>query len=145
MEFNPLIAAPRGHGGTMNHPAVTSIAGRHEADVRRARLAGHNHRQQDAREDLERTIRRRGLQVVADWHGTAEPALAVKCRLEHAQDDRIWIYAALDSCGWQPDRTRLSRINARYDVLRLRHKDTAAPLMLVITNACGEVEAWEVA
>jgi hypothetical protein len=131
----------------MIHPAVTSIAGRHIADVRRARLSSQqNNRQQDARETLERTIRRRGLQVVADWHGTVEPALAVKCRLEQAREDREWIYAALDTCGWQPDRTRLSRINAKYDVLRLRHKDTAAPLMLVITNpACVDVVAWDAA
>ena len=91
-------------------------------------------------------MRRRGLQVVADWHGAAEPALAVKCRLEQAREDREWVYAALDTFGWQPDRTRLSRINAKYDVLRLRHKDTAAGMTLVITNpACVDVVAWDAA
>jgi len=131
----------------MDHPAVTSIAGRHQADARLARLSGQqNSRQQDARETLEHTIRRRGLQVVADWHGTVEPLLVVKCRLEQAREDREWIYAALDTCGWQPDRSRLSRINAKFDVLLLRHKDTAAPLMLVITNpACVDVVAWDAA
>ena len=130
----------------MSEPAVTSIAGRHQADVRRARLSSqHNSRQQDAREEIEHTLRRRGLQVVADWHGAAEPALAVKCRLEQAREDREWIYAALDTFGWQPDPTRLTRINAKYDVLRLRHKDTAAGMTLVITNPVAEMVAWDAA
>lgn len=124
--------------------SITSIAGRHQADVRRARACSqHTSRQQDAREELERALRAHHLQVIADWHGASEPALAVKCRLEHARHDRGWIYAALDTLGWQPDTRRLSRINAKYDVLRLRHRDTAAALMLIVQSPCAELVELE--
>ncbi len=135
-------------------PHLTSIAGRHAADRERERAAQallthpDQHEQQSlARERLARTIRAHGIEVHARYDDVLGPerTLKVDCRLETCQSDQRLVYAILDDQHWQPDVRRFSRFNARYHVLRVRHRDTGALLAVVLSVPTCEVAQWEAA
>jgi hypothetical protein len=134
----------------MPHP--TSIAGRHAADRQRARAAeaASAHivdAQFEAAAVLAFRLQRSGLQTCADIlpHRPIEPTLGVRCRIDHCEADHSLIYAILDELGWKTDPKRLSRVNARYDILRLVHAASGATLVLIITLPAYQVGAWEAA
>jgi hypothetical protein len=125
----------------------TTIAGRHAADVARIRERRTQVAEEAARERLARSFRRHGLTA----HPHFEPELGnertlwVDCRLETGRTDHAHIYAILDTLGWKPDRARLSRYGERYDIVRLRHTETNAALVLIIKVPFGEVTPLEAA
>lgn len=100
-----------------------------------------------ARERLVKTFELYGLRAKQHFDPRCDfvPSVKVDCRLERAQADRQFIYAVLDDQGCHPDRKRLSRINAHYDVLRLVHEETGTLLPLIIKVPQGTVYHWEAA
>lgn len=135
-------------------PHLTSIAGRHAADRERERAAQAlltqpdvDEQQQLARERLARTIRNLGIEAHAhfdDVLGT-ERTLKVDCRLASCENDQRLVHAVLDDQHWRPDPRRISRYNARYHVVRVRHRDTGATLAIVLSIPNCEVTQWEAA
>jgi hypothetical protein len=133
-------------------PHSTSIAGRHAADRQRARAADAvtavtADAQFDARKALAYRLERAGLHTFADIipRPNVEPTLALRCRVDSCEQDHARIYAILDEMGWKSDVNRLSRINHRYDILRLVHPATGATLVLIITLPAYQVSPWEAA
>jgi hypothetical protein len=134
----------------MPHP--TSIAGRHAADRQRARAAEAatatvESAQFDARKALSYRLSHAGLHTFADIipRPNVEPTLGLRCRLDRCEQDHALVYAVIDEMGWKTDVNRLSRINSRYDILRLVHVESAATLLLIITLPAYEVAKWEAA
>jgi hypothetical protein len=131
----------------VNGPIRTTIAGRHAADVARIRERRMHTQGDAARERLARAFRRHGLTA----HPHFEPELGnertlwVDCRLDTGRTDHAHIYAILDTLGWRADPARLSRYGERYDVVRLRHTETNAALVLIIKVPYGEVTPLEAA
>lgn len=82
------------------------------------------------RAELGHALRAYGLRAVVD-EGT-EPALWVECRPACAAADRALVYGVLDRLGWAPDCARLSRLQVRHDVLRVRHARTGAAWVVII-------------
>lgn len=135
-------------------PHLTSIAGRHAADRERERAAQALLTHPDlieqqalARERLARTIRAHGIEVHARYDDVlgSERTLKVDCRLASCENDQRLVYAILDDQRWRPDTHRISRFNARYHVLRVRHAGTGAALAVVLSIPNCEVTQWEAA
>ena len=133
-------------------PHITSIAGRAAADRQRARAAEVatakvEAAQQEAREALARRFKAAGLHAFADITArpNVEPTLGVRCSITSCEQDHSLVYAILDELGWKTDVRRLSRINSRYDILRLVHVQTSAMLVLIITLPAYQISSWEAA
>lgn len=136
-------------------PCTRSTAGRHAADRERERQAQaliaedaeRSELQQAARERLASALQFHGLEAHRRFEEVLGPdrTLKVDCRLESCANDQRLVYAILDSQGWMPDRRRLTRISARYHVLRVAHRVTGAALSVVLSLPNSEVEQWEAA
>lgn len=129
------------------HPNVTIAAKRLGAQLRAERETAIEAQQNTARECLARTIAQHGLAVHQHFESALGPerSLWVDCRLESRNTDQQLVYAILDEQGWRPDRDRLSRVNHRYDITRLKHASTNATLVVIIKLPMGEVGQWEAA
>lgn len=128
--------------------STRSTAGRHAADRERERDAAETRELQDAaRERLASAIRYHSLDCHARFEEVLGPdrTLKVECRLASCANDQRLVYAIFDSQGWRPDERRISRINARYHVLRLVHAATKAKLCVVLSLPNAQVEQWEAA
>jgi hypothetical protein len=103
--------------------------------------------QDHARAELDQALRAFGLSTAAHFDARleSERALWVNCRLASARADHELVYAVLDTQGWHPDRTRLSRTGQAHDVLRLVHKKTQATLVVIVKLPFGNAEPLEAA
>lgn len=113
----------------------TTVAGRHAADARRARDALDRRELEDsAREQLAREFRSYGLTTFPHLQPELgiDRSIWVECRLASCAADRALVYAILDELHWQPDPARLSRIRQSHEVVRLRHRDTGATVVLIV-------------
>jgi hypothetical protein len=133
----------------MHSLPCTIIAGRHEADRRRAAIdQSWRILQEHARTALDKTLRLFGLRTNPHFHVSPlseEPSLWAWCRLATARADHDFIYAVLDEQGWKTDPARLSRFSVPLDVIRLRHAPTDATLVLIIKIPTGEAPHLEAA
>ena len=129
-------------------PRLTTVAGRHAADLFRAR----NHEAALALQDaalhrLDVALRAFGLTTHPHFDRSLEcdRSLWVNCRLDTARTDHERIYAILDEQGWKPDRSRLSRFRSHLDVARIRHQDSDATMVLIVKVPSGAVVPLEAA
>lgn len=129
--------------------SCTTIAGRHAAEQARLRVTtDRRESQDDARQQLVEALTRFGLDVRAHLQpelADVDRTIWTACRVHCARADHESIYAILDLTGWRPDRARLSRHQLPYDVVRLRHPDTDATLVLIIKAPFGEAVPSEAA
>lgn len=126
----------------------TTVAGRHAADARRTRAyAGLLERQDAAREQLVHELRSYGLVTYPHLQPElgVDRSIWVECRVASCANDRAFVYAILDELHWQPDTTRLSRFRQSYEVVRLRHADTGAAVVLIVKIPFGVPEPLEAA
>jgi hypothetical protein len=118
------------------------------ADMAKERARAERRDLQDkTRDQLAASCRRYGLTVNAHFQPELENerTLWVNCRAETRDTDHAHVYALLDEQGWKPDRERLSRYRQRHDIVRLRHADTDASLVLIIKVPFGSPSPLEAA
>jgi hypothetical protein len=127
-------------------PAITTIAGRHAADRARAVAANRIEIAQDhARAGLDLAMRFHGLRTVPhfDPDPVDDRVLWINCRVGSVAADHALVYAVLDELGWRQNAARLSRHNARFDIVRLAHGPTAATVTVIIKMPTSEAPQWD--
>lgn len=132
----------------MPNLSCTTVAGRHAADARRSRA--HDallERQDRVREQLAHELRSYGLTTHPHLQRVlvVDRSIWVECRVASCAQDRAFVYAILDELHWSPDCTRLSRFRQSYEVVRLRHADTGATVVLIVKIPFGVPEPLEAA
>jgi hypothetical protein len=137
---------------TTSAPPLTSIAGRTAATLRlererAAEAAGFELAACAARTELHGALRKLGVNVCEhhDPREELERVTFVRLRLAHTSDDYARIMGTLDELEWCADPARLSRVNSRYDVLRLKHRPTDTKVVVVVSIPSAEVPAWQAA
>ena len=119
-------------------PHLTTIAGRHAADLARRRAGDRTEfLRAEALRRLAASLRTLGLAVLST-HGNN---FSTRVRLEHALTDHSNAYALLDELGWRAD---WGRHGERSDALLLSHAETGARCWLVIHLPHG-APCWEAA
>lgn len=132
----------------MSHLPCTTVAGRHAADSRRSRAHGALLERQDAaREQLAHELRSYGLTTYPHLQPELgiDRSIWVECRVLSCAQDRAFVYAILDELHWTPDCTRLSRFRQSYEVVRLRHADSGAAVVLIVKMPATAPEPLEAA
>ena len=126
----------------------TTTAGRHALDLARARERNLRRDLRDsARERLAQAFQTNGLRVEPHFGEPREEdlTLAVSLRLASVRADQILVNSVMDDQGWIADCKRISKVNAFYDVRRVRHERTGALLTVIIKAPRGEIVEWEAA
>ena len=132
----------------MSHLPCTTVAGRHAADSRRSRAHGALLERQDAAgEQLAHELRSYGLTTYPHLQPELgiDRSIWVECRVLSCAQDRAFVYAILDELHWTPDCTRLSRFRQSYEVVRLRHADSGAAVVLIVKMPATAPEPLEAA
>jgi hypothetical protein len=125
-------------------PDPHSTAGRHAADLARARAADGTTPRFAAVQRLARAIRAHGLPHYADLtqRPNVEPAIGVNVRLDHAVTDEALVFTILDDCGW---RITTGRHGAYGHHLFCLHRDTGAEVQVHVKLPHAQVPQWEAA
>jgi hypothetical protein len=109
-----------------------------------------------ARDALVAGFRGLGLTVQADFEGrplphpvggtvNALPTIGVRCRTASAREDHAAIYATLDELGWWAEPGAMARFREELDIVPLRHKASAALVVLLVTKPRDRGPEWATA
>lgn len=119
-------------------PVITSIAGRHAADLERARAvkAGAEAKQlidDEARETLRRAIALHGIRVLERLRDEG-PELYVQCGVDECARDSALVDAIITDQGYSLDPSRISRFRDRFEFVRLIAPATGAQVTVIISR-----------